>query len=436
MPPEHRRIRNISAILAIGALGLLFVRIDGIRITTADDLHTMAAASDEAVGQASRLLDLCIGRFYAVIKWPLLEFLMRDCGDSLLSMLRISAFLLCVVGAARFIRDALKSDPAAALFLVLACALLPVLVTYQPLFYNPMLWLGWGCIWWMGVVALQPESPTNRGWLAGLFTLALLSHEMNAVFVIWAWLARAFVKGDGLRAGFSRSTIYCGVILTMYAMIAGGMRLATASFEINYGGSTIAYDPVAALAALLANSLGTLPGLELWLHPRWDGTASPILNGPDVFLNRLLSNLGPLSCALCAGIGGITWLFLRSKNPPADTDDPPRHLTLAATLTFMVFSPNLLLSLTGKYQIWAYQQMWPYYYSWMSYLALVMILVVVLDRARAKLPGHKITTMVLSLLVALLAGIAAATAQESTDFFREYRFDHASIPPVRHEKTH
>ena len=127
---------------------------------------------------------------------------------------------------------------------------------------------------------------------------------------------------------------------------------------------------------------------------------------------------------------------LRSKNPPADTDDPPRHLTLAATLTFMVFSPNLLLSLTGKYQIWAYQQRWPYYYSWMSYLALVMILVVVLDRARAKLPGHKITTMVLSLLVALLAGIAAATAQESTDFFREYRFDHASIPPVRHEKTH
>lgn len=77
--------------------------------------------------------------------------------------------------------------------------------------------------------------------------------------------------------------------------------------------------------------------------------------------------------------------------------------------------------------------MWPYYYSWMSYLALVMILVVFLDRIRVELPDRKKLTAILSLLIALLAGVSAAAAQEATDFFREYRFDHSEVPPTRHQ---
>lgn len=335
--------------LATGLLALLFVRIDGIRIATADDQHTLAAATDADIGQASRVLDLCIGRFYALVKWPVLESLMRDCGDGLLSALRIGAFLMCVIAAARFLRDALDSEPAAALFLVLVCALLPVLVTYQPLFYNPMLWLGWACIWWMGVLALKPDTPGNGGLIAGLFLLALMSHEMNAVFVVWPWLLRSVVGRKGIRAAFTRSTILCGVVLAGYGAVSVTVRMATANFGINYSGGTIAYDLPAALQSLLANSLGALPGLELWLHPRWQGTESPMFTGPEVFLERLFSNLGPASYLLCGGVGAVTWLFLRSRCPTHSFASPLRRGPLVGLLTFMVFAPNLLLSLTEKY---------------------------------------------------------------------------------------
>lgn len=410
---------------------VLYGRINGIRITTADELQAAMVTTDATMGAASRLLDLCIGRFYAVVKWPLLEFLMRDCSDHLLSTIRIATFFLCAISATKFVRDALEDGKSAACFLILVCALLPVVVTYQPLFYNPMLWVGWASVWLMGVIALRAESKLNRGFVVGLFGLAMISHEMNAVFVIWPWLVRGLVAGKGFRQGLTPQTILCGVVLLAYAAIALSIRLYTAKFGITYSGGTIAFDGVAAATALVTNSLGCLPGLELWLSPRWQGIEGPLFIGPKSFLIRLQSHLDLADYALACGVGILTWLFLRSNKSVPSGAPPRRRPPLLWALTFMVFAPNLLLSLTKKYQAWTYERMWPYYYSWMSYLALVMILVVVLDRIRDAPGGKKTLAFAIALAVALLAAVSAATSRESTDFFREYRFDHSKVPAIR-----
>ena len=106
-------------------------------------------------------------------------------------------------------------------------------------------------------------------------------------------------------------------------------------------------------------------------------------------------------------------------------------IPLLGVLTVMVFSPNLLLSLTEKYQNWAYEKMWPYYCSWMSYIAFIMILIVGMDYLRARLGQNRSIALFLALVITWVAAVSAATSRESSDFFREYRFDHSTGPPIR-----
>lgn len=433
MRPGFSRFGVSSAILVAAALLVLFERINGIRVPTADEFHVMAAASDPMVGNASRLLDICIGRFYAVIKWPVLEFLLHDCSDILLSVLRITAFGVCAVCAALFAKAASRDPRTAALVLVLTVLLLPVLVTYQPLFYNPLLWLGWAAIWMMGLWALKPVSGRNTMGMAGFFTIALMSHEMNAIFVLWPAIVRRVLGESDNRAGTGQQLAACGVVLLIYGAIAISLRLATADLGISYGGGTLSFEPLGAIAALLVNSLGILPGLELWLDPRWLYPEGLVLDGPMGFGERLMGNLNAITLMLALGAGGLAWGFLRSGHD-ADAESPKgRHLRIVTVLVFVLFAPNLLLSLTEKYQGWAFQRMWPYYYSWLSYQALVMIFVVGMDRLREQGPATKAKSALLALVTAWLVACTSASTRESTAFFREYRFSHSAIPAVPQE---
>lgn len=427
--PDLDRTNVMAGILVVVSMGLLFARIDGIRITTADELHVMAAANDETIGQASRLLDLCIGRFYAVIKWPTLEFLLTGTSDVVLTGIRLAALLLCVGCAARFLGEALNRR-AAFLFPGLACALFPVLVTYQPLFYNPLLWVGWAAIWAMGLCSLPTFDRGGGGLVAGFFGLALMSHELNAVFVVWPWIVRGLVAGKGFYGGFSKTTLLCFAVLAIYGAIALAVRQATAAFDINYGGGTLGFDGPAAGRAILVNSLGIWPGLELWMQPRWQEFGSTGWVTPAHLWERLWNQAGLLMLAMAAGVGILTQSYLHAQTPTATDGDSRRRLRLMGALTFMIFAPNLLLSLTGKYQRWADQQMWPYYYSWMSYLAIIMLIVVALDHLRVSTRGRSVTITGAVGLLTLVTIFSVAASSEAIEFFRSYRFDHSSNPPV------
>ncbi len=432
MPFKLSRVSIWSGVLAAAAIVILFARINGIRIATADELHALAGASDASLGHANRLLDLAIGRFYAVVKWPLLEFLLRDCRDGVLSLLRLAAFVACAATAAQFVRLALGKSQSGAYFMGLVCALLPVVVAYQPLFYNPLLWLGWACVWLMGAVSLRPDSHHHTILVPVLFALAMMSHEMNAVFVVWPWLVRGLVAGRGLRHGFSSTTVLCGIVLLLYGGIALTLRTITAPWEITYGGGTMVPDVKAAALSLTANSLGILPGLESWLNPRWQDIEGPLFMDIESFGRRLFANLDGVSIMLSAGAGWVTWLYLGKRDSALERARAVSHPALLGALLFMVFAPNLLLSTTGKYQGWVFQRMWPYYYSWMSYTALVMTAVVGLDFWRERWTPSNAKRLGASVSLALLVMLTAATARETTDFFRVYRFDHSELAPAPH----
>lgn len=414
----------------------IFFSIYDLRVATSDEHGLLQNTSNHIAAEASRVIDFQIGRFYAALKWPTLETLIQA-PALILTTVRVGAMLACFFSAALFMSALTKSVRNGILFVVLSTAMMPVTVSYQPLIYNPLIWLGWSCIWLMGVLALKTDTRNTRVAIVGLFTISIYFHESNIVFFGWPWLVAILAKPNIRASNNLKASRLCGAVLVGYLVICFSLRQFAMPLGDPYSGGSISLDFTAFLQSLALFSSGLAPGLEMWLSPRWIGTDVPLFLTPTNWGIRFGQNLD-LVTILLAALAGMT-VFLRTRNVEKDprTGSVRVLVNWCLIFCFVIIAPNLLLSITPKYQIWAQQRMWPYYYSSMSFQGIVALMTVGIAGISQGFSGSRRSQIaaMLAIGVSLLAASSAATTREATTLFRKFRFDHSDTHLIEKSPT-
>jgi hypothetical protein len=347
--------------------------------------------------------------------------------DAAHSALRVGAFLMAVLAAAWFTWELRRKERLALLVLVAGVGLAPVSVGYQALLSLPTLWIGWAAVWTMGALALKPDSVWTRSGIIFAFALALVIHEANAVFLIWPFVLTTR-RGQPDRARlFIRQTAGCAVVLVAYGILSLALRRQTlAAFPGSmYDGAALSLNPRDAGFALNAYSWSGLPGFDSWLM-RSGGAGARWWLSPPEWLHRAFAGATAYDVAGALVLGAAFWIGTMPCRAERGKEHPFTVRTFFV-LFFAAFAPNLVLSLTSKYQVWAHQRMWPYYYTSMSYLVWVVLLVNMLSRALSLIPaarGRRAAGVSVAAAAALLAiGIASAN-REAVNLLRKHPFDH------------
>ncbi len=104
--PRATRIPTILSLTL--AIGYLAYEILEIRVTTADDYAALQQAADPGLGDFAELYDYSIGRFYAQLKWTVIESVMSLSSDILRTFIRIGAFLVCMGTAFGFMKKSFR----------------------------------------------------------------------------------------------------------------------------------------------------------------------------------------------------------------------------------------------------------------------------------------------------------------------------------------
>lgn len=431
------RATRIATILGLTlAISHLAYEILEIRVTTIDDYAALRQATDPEIGNIAELYEYSIGRFYAQLKWTVIESVMSLSSDLLRTLIRVGAFLVCVGAAFGFMKRVSFQGFGPAIFAMLAISWLVVAVTYQPLFYNPLLWLGWAAIWAMGTLSWSEGNSSQRILIVSLFAVSICCHESNLSFFLWPTII-LWANNHSLKEWRTwRASGLCMIVGTAYGIIGLLLRSSAAGLFETYSGGEISVAPLSALAALAKYSLGGTPGLESWLTPRWEVMEHSYWLRPTDWIDRIASNLTPTAIVSSLAVGIVLWML--TVRPVCRELIWPVFQRLLI-LSYVVLAPNILLALTTKYQVWAQQRMWPYYYSWMSSLALTMVAVFLFEIVwSAKLTGFQRATVRYGfIVVAILISLATnATTHESVEFLSEFRFDHSLSPPQPHELNH
>lgn len=319
---------------------------------------------------------------------------------------------------------------------MLAVSWLVVAVTFQPLFYNPLLWLGWAAIWLMGTLSWGKDNSSQRILIVSLFALSLCCHESNLSFFIWPTII-LWANNHSLRDWRTwRATVLCMTVGTAYGTIGLLLRSSASGLFDSYTGGEVSVAPLSALAALAKFSFGGFPGLESWLIPRWEALGHSYWLHPSDWVDRIGSNLTPMAICSSLTLGIALWMLTIRPFPREPIWSAFQRLLI---LGYVLLAPNILLVMTSKYQAWAQQRMRPYYYSWMSSLAMTMIAVYVFEIVwSAKLTTSwrsaiRYSFIILAVLISLATN---ATRHESVQFWNEFRFDHSMDPPQPQEKNH
>lgn len=371
------RLAVVGVSLLVLAFSLAFT-IKGLRLATVDDLAVGEAFADASQAAELRLYDFRIGRFYADVKFTLLEGLLGIRSDWLNALIKLSCFLACLGSAAYFAWKIKGKLHAPVLVLLLGLAFMPVAVAYQPLVSMPTLFVGWAAVWLMGAFSLSEEGPVTRCLIVASFGLSLMVHEANMVFIVLPVLVR---WADG-RASWLRSSIrvlaLCLVVAVVYCVCFASLRWYANLLHSGeaYQGAVLSFHPSSFARAVLLYSWSGFPAVESWLL-RWDPLPAGMLIGPSAWLARVSCWAGALGVACSLALSLSSWV-LASAAPKDPAPDTRRILRFLAVLLFICHASNLILSLTAKYQLWAYQRMWPYYQSWMSYVSWILIVVLVL----------------------------------------------------------
>jgi hypothetical protein len=364
----------LSSAAALWFLTGLCTGTMGLRMATVDDLNIGWEIRSPAAALAIRVHDFRIGRFYADTKFSILEDLMRLPGDAAHSAARIAAFLIAVLAAAWFTWEWRRNGRVALLVLLAGVGFAPVSVGYQALLSFPTLWIGWASVWAMGALSLRRDSAWTRSGIQVAFTLALLVHESNAVFLAWPILLGVQnnpSEGWGPRV---RRVAPCLVILVAYGTCSLLLRRAALAAYPGgvYDGASLSLNPGRVAFALNAYTWSGLPGFDSWLTRSSAAGAPPFLSPPG-WAHRALAGATAQDICGAALLGAAFWM-LTGPGEPQTGGKRPVTLRMLVILFLSAFAPNLILSCTVKYQIWAHHRMWPYYYTAMSYLVWVVLL--------------------------------------------------------------
>ena len=100
----------------------------GLRLATADDVAVFRGLADPARATENRMHDLRLGRFYAEVKFFLLEALMRVPNETLHAAIRVGACFAAVLAAAWFMWEWRRNERLSLLVICLGIGLLPLSV--------------------------------------------------------------------------------------------------------------------------------------------------------------------------------------------------------------------------------------------------------------------------------------------------------------------
>ncbi len=190
-----------------------------------------------------------------------------------------------------------------------------------------------------------------------------------------------------------------------------------------YAGTTWSLDPAATATSLLRQTLSVIPGYELFAHRTHPAGSGPWLKSAaeirDVFATTPIWAWG---LALLQGVS----LWSLVVHAPRGRTVSFRVMAVALACALLA---NLPMSLTERYQIWAYRREFPYIYSFYTYCALVAFFAFAAQRLLARStktrPAFSIAFAVLGL--ALFSSAAASNAH-TLNLLRAWHNPSATAP--------
>jgi hypothetical protein len=251
---------------------------------------------------------------------------------------------------------------------------------------------------------------------AGLHLLALLWHENFIAFTVLypaiSWAART-----GRPAGaLIRANLPVLFVSAAYVGVYVGFRHL---YSTGYDGTVLALKPVGAATSWMRQTLASAPGFELLVNRAAPyPTVGPLWKSAGQVLGILGSvPAAGLALALAASVAGAG-LARQAGSSGAPSAPVVVFLLLAAAL------PNVIPSLTQKFQENAHHRFYPYVYSFGSYywgVAAATALWLVLAAERG--PGGAWPRLRLPLLFVLLLGVfvsAQASNRHTLELLRTW----------------
>lgn len=261
--------------------------------------------------------------------------------------------------------------------------------------------------------------------ISALFSGLLLLHAgfFLDLFMVFLPVFFALSWHEGRRSlrRLARSAI--GPMTAAVAYLAA-YGLFAAVYPSVYAGTTWSLDPGAATTSLMRQTLSVIPGYELFAHRTHPAGAGPWLKSAAEIRAVFAATPG-WAWGLAALQGVSLWALAVHAARGRTVSIGVMAVALACALL-----ANLPMSLTARYQIWAYHREFPYIYSFYAYCALAALFVFAVQRLLSHLPrfgkaqpGFQVAFAAFGL--ALFVSAAASNAH-TLDLLRQWHNSPAS----------
>lgn len=393
--PWPRWLAGLLAVTLVLTAVHWLVLTQPVRFANGDDMLYQRVVDTHGGDEFSTAFAQNQGRFYYAT--PLYRHnweIYRIANPWIFAALRI-AFLALQFGLLAWLVARLTQSPVAGWLVLLAApAALHLPTTYFAALSYPVKWVGFSAL--LGSLHFQLAGLDNRSRRAGLCSglLLLLSALCLELFLCYLplFVALAFQRcretGAALRSLAPQVTVFVSYAFA-YMLFS---RLHPSSYE----GTQLSLDIVEAANTLIRQTISIVPGFELIVHRTYlPGEGSWHKSLAEL---RAAATATPAFDYLLAALQAFTLVQLARRLPAPERF--LRHLLTAAGLCILI--PNLLISLTARYQVWAYHRQLPYIYGFYAYAAFIVSAVTLYWLISPQLTG---TGWIPRLLSALAAAV-------------------------------
>lgn len=400
-----------AAALLLGALMLNFAAATRrVRLANDDDVRIQAAFSQPDERVLDRFLNDWSeqqGRFYFSAGSYRLPYAIYSIhGRAAFSLARAALLVAQFALTGWLLARLCRNEAAGWLCAVAASAALHVPAVFYPVLSYPAYSAGSTAVLLALHCFLTGVERSQARWLflaACLHLFALFWHENFLVFTVLypalGWAGRGGTRGAILRA--------CLPVILVSAAYFGVYSLFRRMYTTGYDGTVLSFDPLGAANAWMRQTLAAAPGFELLIN-----RAAPYPSVGPLWKSagQVLAILGavPAAGAVLALVAAVVSAGLARRAASCGIAAAPAavFLILASAL------PNVMPSLTQKFQENAHHRFYPYVYSFNCYcwgVAAATALWLMLARERDP-GGPRLRWLVAPLFVLLLALFVSAQA--------------------------
>jgi hypothetical protein len=363
-------------------MGVSFVRLTNpVRLANSDDvIFQKVVRSDHAhVEQYFAELSRSEGRFYFAVPVHRIPYALYNIQNpQLFACLRTLALLiqLALLGVllARFV----ACEAIGWLYAVIAFAALHIPSIFYPVLSYPVFWVGSIAILVSIHSYLSYARSLRPGWLflsAISLLYALICHENFLTFVVLYPFVELFgTRGRTYLAAFQR----CLPIALIAAAYVGVYLAFRRLCVTDYNGVHFSADLRAAMLSWTRQTLAAAPGIELILNREGPyPNTGPLWKTPHE-IAVIMKGLDPSNAVLALACALIASILM--KRAQIRRRDAIGLIVLFAAATAL---PNVIPSLSTKYQLNAHHRFYPYVYSFTSYcwgIGAVLLLILSLKR--------------------------------------------------------